>query len=233
MNYTQKLIQMRPYVKLKINSRNKNYNPSQKRLITIYHKKLKSLGYFDSVIEGYQLVSIQSKTAPKIKGSPKITKRLVEVGTVVKDGKLITNPRRKVTIKNGKIYVTQDGAPRLWRFEYNIAKNWTEKAFVAHIKKQIGKEGLKKTQYFAIGAGIKYEIRNSINDSLTAVAREILKIGHRYTPDLQAEYIHKGQKKRLNDWLQEIVVYEYFEDVESKVKNAKYRKKKSKRKAKK
>lgn len=233
MNYTQKLKECRPFVNIKINGNKKNFTPQEKRLITYYCNKLKNLGYFDRETEGFLLVSIKPKQAPKVKGAPRIVKRYFEVGTIVKDGKLITNPKRKVKFSKGKAYVTQDGVPRIWRFEYNIAKNWSEPDFIEHIKEQIGEDGLKKTQYFAIGAGIKYEVRNSPNNSLTTVAREILKIGYRYTPDLQAEYEHKGQKKKLDDWLQEIVVYEYFDDLESRIKNEKYRKKKSKRKVKK
>lgn len=229
MKYSQKLKKISPFVKLGINSNRKNLSPQEKRIITIYYEKLKAQGYFDKITEGYKLVSIEGKKAPKIKGAPKITKRFVDVGTVVENGVLKTNPKRKVVIKNGKIYVTQNGAPRIWRFEYNIARNWKEKDFIAHIKKQIGKEGLKKNQFFAIGAGIKYEVRNSHTDSLQHVAREILKMGYRYTPNLKESYEHKGQVKKLSDWMQEIVVYEYKSDVASKIKNRSMRKKKAKK----
>ena len=229
MKYSEKLKLSRPFVNLGINVNRKNFTTQEKRLITTYFNKLTNLGYFDNITEGYQLVSIKSKRAPKIKGAPKIQKRLVEVGTVVVNGKLQTNPNRKVIIKNGKIMVTQNGAPRIWRFEYNIAKNWTQKEFIKHLKKSIGKNGLKKNQHFAIGAGIKYEVRNSVTDSLEHVAREIIKLGYRYTPNLKESYEHNGQVKKLSDWMQEIVVYEYIDDIKNRQVNRKFQKRKIKR----
>lgn len=231
MSTSQKLKQIRPFVNIKIPANKKLFTIAEKRLISRYYNILDKQGYFNNDAEGYQLVSIKAKTAPKIFGAPKITKRFIEVGTVVENGKLKTNPNRKVQLRNGKFYVKDlKGNTRIWRFEYNIAKNWTQQTFVKHIIKQIGKSGLKKNQYFAIGAGLKYEVRGSISTSLKNLANDILKIGYGYTPNLTKEYTHNGQKKYLKEWLQEIVVYESIDDVESKIKNRKFKTRKKKAK---
>lgn len=231
MDYQQKLKKLKKYTAIKINSNKKKYNPQEKSLITRYYKKLEYLGYFDAEKPGYVTVNIE-KTKIRVKGAPLIKKRIVEVGTVVDaDGKFKTNPRRKVKIEGKKIYVTEKGAPRIWRFEYNIAKNWEVPELAKHIKKAMGGK-VKKTQFFAIGAGIKYEVNNSVTTSLERLAREILKIGYRYTPNLSAVYENRGQKKRLSDWMQEIVVYEYLDDVVMRQKSRAAKTKTSRKKGK-
>lgn len=229
MKTSTKLKQIRPFVNIKIPHNKKLFTTNEKRLISRYYNILDGQGYFNNDNTGFQLVSIKSKSAPKIAGAPKITKRFIEVGTVVKDGVISTNPNRKVKLKNGKFYVVDEkGATKIWRFRYNISKNWEPKEFAKYIAKQMGKKNLKKTQFFAIGAGLKYEVRGSINDSLNSLANEILKIGYGYTPNLTKSYTHNNQTKYLKDWLQEIVVYETLDEVASKIKNRKYKKRKRK-----
>lgn len=227
-NTKDKLRAIKPFVKLKIPINKKMFSSAEKGLITRYYNILDSQGYFNNDNIGYQLITISGKTAPKISGAPKITKRFVDIGTIVENGQLKTNPNRKARIKNGKIFVYDNsGNMRTWRFRYNIAKNWETKDFARYIKRQFGKD-LKKKRYFAIGAGLKYEVRGSISTSLENLANDILKMGYGYTPNLKEQYEHNGQTKYLKDWLQEIVVYEELEDVEARIKNRKYKKKQRK-----
>lgn len=228
--YSQLLDEVKPFVNIKIKKGRKNFTTAEKAKITRYYNILQRQGYFDSEREGFEFVSIAGKKAPKIKGAPLIKKRPFYVGTVVENGYIKTDPKAKAVVKNGKIYRVVDGKTRSWRFEYNIAKNWKQKDFVNHLIKQIGKKNLKKTQFFMIGAGIKYEVRGNYLDSLNEVAKNILKIAYAYTPNLKEKYEDRGQEKNLSDWMQEIVVYESQEDIEKIIKNKTAKKKRKKRK---
>lgn len=213
MKTNEKLKAIRPFVKLKIPANKKLFTASEKGLISRYYNILEKQGYFDSNNDFYASVNIERHKNLKIAGAPKIKTRLVRLPTTSEKGVIKVDKSAKVKIRNGKIYVDRNGAPSIWRFQYNIGKNWIEKAFIAHIKKQIGKAGLKKNQFFAVGAGLKYEVRGTKNDSLTALAREILKIGFSYTSNLTASYEDRNQVKQLKDWLQEIIVYETAADT--------------------
>jgi len=227
---SDKLRQIKPFVNIKIPINKKNFKPWEKGLISRYYNILDNQGYFNYDNIGYQLLDISSKKAPKVLGAPKLKKRFVEVGTVIENGIMKTNPNRKAIVKNGKIYVKDKGGQiRIWRFQYNIAKNWTQESLAKHLKRQIGKQGLKKNQSFVIGAGLKYEVGGIIDRKLENLAGDILKIGYGYTPNLTKQYEHNGQKKYLKDWLQEIVVYEYDEDLLKRQQN---RRMKTKRKPK-
>lgn len=218
MHYVNKLKEIAPFVRLGINIRRKRFTAQEKRLISYYHNKLSDLGYFDSIQAGYKYLNISKAPKAAIKGAPRLYKIPVKVGTILVNGRVETDPKANPRIKDGKVYVFKDGTPDKWFFTYNIAKNWNEEDFKKHILKQIGKKNLRKTQLFAIGAGVKYEVgqkggkeRGTLNDSLTETARNILKIGFRYTNNLTEPYEDRNQVKYLKDWMQQITVYEYVE----------------------
>lgn len=233
MSYIDKYNKIRPFVKLKIPANKKNFTTAEKSLITRYYNKLEPMGYFNREQEGYILKDI-SRTKIKIRNAPKIRKTFVNVGTRVVDGKIITDTRSKITIKDGKIYVKRYGMGKSWRFSYNIKKDWTTDDFKKHILKRMGQSKLKDGQIFAIGAGI-YEMRGTDNTRLDKLAEKILQIANRYKASNEALIENETdlddiqEIKHYEDFMTEIVVYESREVLQSYRTMQKTRKKRTKR----
>lgn len=224
MLYIDKYHQIRQFVNLNIPHNKKNFTRKEKYNITKYYNDLKSAGYLDRQKEGFILKNI-SKCKYKVKNLPKLKYTLVNVGTSVIDGKIVTAPDAKIKIINGKIKVKRNGKPYKWEFQYNIRRDWEIKPFIEHLKKRMKPNKIKAGQLFVIGAGI-YEMRGTEESDFYALANEILSLANKYQ-----SLVDKGERpenKSPDRFMYTIYVYDNMEAFKIRLKNQKKRKKKSK-----
>lgn len=220
MTPLDKFAKIRPFVKLNIPWNKKLLTATEKSRITTYYNKLERMGYLNREQEGYILKDI-SRSKYKVKNAPRLKKAVVNVGTRILGGKIETDSRSIIKIRNGKIYVTRAGGGKRWSFDYNIKKDWTKEKFIKHLQKQMGQSKLKRGQYVAIGAGI-YEIAGSTKGSMELLANEILKLSNRYS----AEYDKKGINKQVSDWMYNINVYDSLDVLKEYMKTGRKKRKK-------
>jgi hypothetical protein len=223
MSYIDKYKKIRPFVKLNIPHNKKMFSTAEKNLISKYYNKLEPMGFFNREQEGFILKDI-SRSKYKIKNAPRIKSTFVNVGTRLVDGKITTDTTAKIKIINGQINIKRQGMPYKWEFEYNIKKDWKLKDFREHLREQMRPRKHKAGQIFIIGAGI-YEMRGSGDSELDNLAKEILKMAHKYN-----SMIDKGQRNESQapeHFMYRIIVYESHDAFKLRLKDVKKRKKKS------
>ena len=225
MSYSAKYSAIKPFVKLNIVHNKKNFTKSEKWLITRYYNRLETMGLLYSEKEGYIKKSIEG-TKYKIKHAPRLKVTLVNVGTKIIGGKVVTDKSAKVKIINGKIQVKRAGLPYKWEFEYNIKKDWDLKSFVEHLKRKMYPNKPRKGQIYIIGAGI-YEMRGTADEDLKELAREILKLSNKYNSMIEEGDRPESQAPEY--FMYRIVVYENRNAFKLRQQDVKGRKKKMKK----
>lgn len=222
MNYSDKYNKIKKFVKLKVN---KELTRGDKYNISKYFNYLNSQGFLDSEKEGYVLKNI-TRTKVKIKNNPKLKYQMVNVGTSVVNGEIVTAPDAKIYIKNGIIKVKRGKLPYKWQFNYNINKDWKIKDFIKHIQKNMLPEKIKKGQIFIIGAGV-YEMKGTSKKDIEKLCEQILGLSYRYT-----SLIEKGERKESKApkyFMNTIYVYDNIEAFRLRQKDMKKKKRISKK----
>ena len=222
MLYIDKYQKIKQFVNLNIPHNKKNFTRKDKYNITKYYNDLKSAGYLDRQKEGFILKNI-SNSKYKVKNLPKLKYTLVDVGTSVINGKIVTAPDAKIKIVNGKIKVKRNGKPYKWEFEYNIKRDWEIQAFIKHLKKQMLPNKAKKGQLFIIGAGV-YEMRGTENSDFIKLAQEILSLANKY--QALVDDGERPESKAPEKFMYRIAVYDSSDAFKIRLKNQKKKKRK-------
>ncbi|MDX1939677.1 MAG: hypothetical protein SFU99_03950 [Saprospiraceae bacterium] len=229
MPYIDKYQKILPFVKLNIPHNKKNFTKQEKRKIDYYYKLLKPKGYLNREKEGYVIKNISRTKYKKAFKNQKAI--IVNVGTKVENGKITTNTKNKVKIRNGKIIVEYPDKTTKRQVAYNIIPDWKPKDFRKHIREAVGK--INKNMVIATNAGdtalmFKNPKMHTVAEKLDDLSDRILAMANRYT----VEFEDGERESAPEDFMQYLTIYEskegFLQDLNSQLRAP--RKRKSKRK---